>query len=257
MSRLIALLIALAFAVTAGVSPVLAQPKEPAAKSDKAATPAKKEPLDINSASEDQLKALPGIGARRTPRRSWKAGPTSGRMSWCRRRWCRKLPTTRSRIRSSPSRTSQDSSCRTGRAEEGEGQPADGTALVSERSVMDQNQDGRGRRRPTTSVVAHVMRRGPLPRRHPPRSGGTPTPLWPAPTPGDTAAVVQQAVHQVARPLLGGVQALRQVAGFLQLGVHLRAVLLPVLPDLHPEASERIVGAATTSTRSASRSSRC
>jgi DNA uptake protein ComE-like DNA-binding protein len=62
MQRLIALLIALAFAVTS-VSPVLAQPKsDPAAKSDKAATPSKKQPLDINSASEDQLKALPGIG---------------------------------------------------------------------------------------------------------------------------------------------------------------------------------------------------
>jgi DNA uptake protein ComE-like DNA-binding protein len=61
MLRLIALLVAVAFALTS-VSPVLAQPKEPGAKSDKAATPAKKEPLDINSASEDQLKALPGIG---------------------------------------------------------------------------------------------------------------------------------------------------------------------------------------------------
>jgi competence protein ComEA len=62
MQRLIALLIALAFAVTS-VSPALAQPKsDSAAKSDKAATPAKKEPLNINSASEDQLKALPGIG---------------------------------------------------------------------------------------------------------------------------------------------------------------------------------------------------
>jgi competence protein ComEA len=60
MLRLIALLVALAFVVTS-VSPVLAQPKEPAAKSDKA-TATKKEPLDINSASEDQLKALPGIG---------------------------------------------------------------------------------------------------------------------------------------------------------------------------------------------------
>jgi competence protein ComEA len=60
MLRLIALLVALAFAVTS-VSPVVAQPKEPATKSDKA-TATKKEPLDINSASEDQLKALPGIG---------------------------------------------------------------------------------------------------------------------------------------------------------------------------------------------------
>jgi len=62
MSRLIALLIALTFAVSSGISPVLAQPKEPAAKSDKASASTKKAPLDINSASEDDLKALPGIG---------------------------------------------------------------------------------------------------------------------------------------------------------------------------------------------------
>jgi competence protein ComEA len=62
MTRLVAFLIALALAVTSGVIPVLAQPKEPAAKSDKTSASTKKAPLEINSASEDDLKALPGIG---------------------------------------------------------------------------------------------------------------------------------------------------------------------------------------------------
>ena len=48
------------FALTAA-GPVLAQAKAPAAKPDKPAA-MKTEPLDINSASEDQLKALPGVG---------------------------------------------------------------------------------------------------------------------------------------------------------------------------------------------------
>jgi competence protein ComEA len=62
MMRLIAILIALTFALTS-VSPVVAQPKsDPAAKSDKAAASTKKEPLDINTASEADLKALPGVG---------------------------------------------------------------------------------------------------------------------------------------------------------------------------------------------------
>jgi len=51
MRRLIALLIALAFTLTS-LSPVLAQPKSEPAKPDKPAA-TKKEPLDINSASED------------------------------------------------------------------------------------------------------------------------------------------------------------------------------------------------------------
>jgi DNA uptake protein ComE-like DNA-binding protein len=62
MTRLVALLIAFAFRVTSSLTPVLAQPKEPAAKSDKVSASTKKAPLDINSAAEDDLKALPGIG---------------------------------------------------------------------------------------------------------------------------------------------------------------------------------------------------
>jgi competence protein ComEA len=68
MLRLLALVIALAFALTSA-SPVLAQQKDPATKTDKPAAAtrdkpaaAQKEPLDINSASEADLKALPGIG---------------------------------------------------------------------------------------------------------------------------------------------------------------------------------------------------
>ena len=60
MLRLIALLVALAFALTSAGS-VLAQAKAPAPMPDKPAA-MKTEPLDINSASEDQLKALPGVG---------------------------------------------------------------------------------------------------------------------------------------------------------------------------------------------------
>jgi DNA uptake protein ComE-like DNA-binding protein len=60
MVRLIACLIALSFAL-ASVSPALAQAKsDPAAKSSSSTM--KKEPLDLNSASADDLKALPGIG---------------------------------------------------------------------------------------------------------------------------------------------------------------------------------------------------
>ena len=70
MVRLVALLVAVLFTVVSlGVSPVLAQTSAPAktdapakAKTETKSDAKKKEPLDINSASEDELKALPGIG---------------------------------------------------------------------------------------------------------------------------------------------------------------------------------------------------
>jgi DNA uptake protein ComE-like DNA-binding protein len=67
MARLLALLIALAFAVGAlAPSPALAQAKKEAPAKAAPAKPekkeAKKEKLDLNTASEADLKTFPGIG---------------------------------------------------------------------------------------------------------------------------------------------------------------------------------------------------
>ncbi len=103
-------------------APSFAQAPQPTEKSDKMAPPiatktsptagAKSEPakteatkhelLDINSATAEQLDALPGIGKAYSAA-IIKAGPIRARTSWCRRRFCRRRPTTASRTRSSPS----------------------------------------------------------------------------------------------------------------------------------------------------------
>jgi competence protein ComEA len=62
MGRLVALLVALAFALGTGTTTAWAQPPKDPPKPQPKPPAVKKELLDINSASADDLKALKGIG---------------------------------------------------------------------------------------------------------------------------------------------------------------------------------------------------
>ena len=98
MKRLIALLIVALFSFGAlGAPAVWAQaPKSTPAPGKSEGKSMGHQPLDLNTASEDDLKMIPGIGDAYA-KKIVQTGPTSARTSWCRRRSCRRPPTTRSR----------------------------------------------------------------------------------------------------------------------------------------------------------------
>jgi NAD-dependent DNA ligase len=95
MTLLIALLVGLVFALGAGTIPVWAQTQAPPA--------AKKAPVDINSASAAELKAVKGIGEV-DAKKIVENRPYKSTDELVQKKVMSKAPTTRSRTRSSPSR---------------------------------------------------------------------------------------------------------------------------------------------------------
>jgi hypothetical protein len=89
MTRLIALLLALVFALGAGTTTAWAQPPKDPPKPQPKAPAAKKAPLDINSASADELKApTNGVGMRPGPTRErqrakWRRCSCCARLFGC------------------------------------------------------------------------------------------------------------------------------------------------------------------------------
>ncbi len=105
-TKLMAQIAVLCFALSliSGVS--VAQGSEPGVPEIAAAAPAQSaapatapsatDKLDINSATKDQLKALPGIGDAYS-QKIIEAVPTAPSSIWCRKKSSRKPPTTKSK----------------------------------------------------------------------------------------------------------------------------------------------------------------
>ena len=83
---LVAVFLLLAVVGAAGFIPLNSSPVAAANETAKQA-----DLLDINTATAEQLKALPGIGDAYTEK-IIKGDRTSGKMSWCRRRFCHAPP---------------------------------------------------------------------------------------------------------------------------------------------------------------------